>query len=112
MPMFLFSRNVRDISHADDFLARFRGNDAFAGGDKKHLIAAMDMHLVSCTSAEIHDGEIEVVAHLRRQQRLSRHGTPREQGTIRWFRRDGVRFRVPSLEHPPSRLWFFMHSHV
>jgi hypothetical protein len=41
MPVFLFRRNVRDISHADDFLVRFRGDDAFARSDKQHLIAAM-----------------------------------------------------------------------
>src|SRR5262245_34040419 len=38
------------------------------------------------------DGKIEVVAHLRRQQRLSCYVTTCEQGTIRWFRRDCVGF--------------------
>jgi hypothetical protein len=90
--MFLFSRNVRDISHADDLLARFRGDDAFAGGDEQHLIAAMGVHFVPGTGTEVDDGKIEVVADLRREQRLSRHGTAREQGTIRWFRRDRVGF--------------------
>ena len=46
MPMFLFCRNVHDIAHADDFLVRFCGDDTLAGSDKKHLIAAMDVHLV------------------------------------------------------------------
>jgi hypothetical protein len=53
----------------------------------------MDVHFVPRTGAEIDDGKIEVVAHLWRQQRLSRHGTAREQGTIRWFHRDGFRFK-------------------
>ena len=66
MPMFLFRRNVHDIAHADGLLARFRGDDTFARGDKQHLIAAMDVHLVPCTGTEIDDGKIEVVAHLRR----------------------------------------------
>jgi hypothetical protein len=74
--MFLFSRNVRDISHADDFLARFRGNDALAGGNKQHLIAAMRVHFVPGACAKIDDGKVKVVAHLGRQQRLSSHGTP------------------------------------
>jgi hypothetical protein len=90
--MFLFRRNVHDIAHTDNFLARFRSDDTFARGDKQHLIAAMGVHFVSGTSAEVDDGKIKVVATLRRQQRLSRHGTAREQGTIRWFRRNRVGF--------------------
>jgi hypothetical protein len=90
--MFLFSRNMRDISDADDFLARFRGDDALAGGNKQHLIAAMSVHFVPGAGAEIDHGKTKVFTHLRRQQRLSRHGTAREQGTIRWFRRDRVGF--------------------
>ena len=62
MPMFFLSWHVRNISHADDLLARFRGNDAFACSDKQHLIAAMDMHLVSGAGAEIDDGEVKIVA--------------------------------------------------
>jgi hypothetical protein len=93
MPMFLFRRNVHDIADADDLLVRFRGDDTLAGSDKKHLIAAMDVHFVPRTGTEIDDGKIEVVAHLRRQQRLSRHGTAREQGTIRWFRGNRVGFK-------------------
>jgi hypothetical protein len=50
------------------------------------------VHFVSRTGTEIDDGKIEVIAHLGRQQRLSRHGTAREQGTIRWLRRDRVGF--------------------
>ena len=92
MPMFLFRRNVHDIAHADDLLIRFRGDDTLARSDKQHLIAAMDVHFVPRTGTEIDDGKIKVVAHLRRQQRLSRHGTAREQGTIRWFCRDRVGF--------------------
>src|SRR5438132_10377882 len=92
MPMFLFRRNVRDISNADDLLARFRSDDTLAGSDKQHLIAAMDVHFVPRTGTEIDDGKIKVVAHLRRQQCLSRHGTAREQGTIRRFGGDCVGF--------------------
>ena len=82
MPMFLFCRNVHDIAHADDLLMRFRGDDALAGGDKEHLIAAMRVHFVPGTGTEIDDTQIKVVAHLRREQRLSRHGTAREQGAV------------------------------
>src|SRR5262245_34910397 len=92
MPMFLFCWNVHDIAHANHFLASFRGDDTLAGRDKQNLIAAMDVHFVPCTNTEVDDGKIEVVAHLRRQQRLSRHGAAREQGTICWFRGNRVGF--------------------
>ena len=59
MPMFLFRRNVHDISHADDLLIRFRGDDTLAGSDEQHLIAAMNVHFVSGTGAEIDDAKIE-----------------------------------------------------
>src|SRR5262245_16639651 len=90
--MFLFGWNVHDIAHADDLLARFCGDDALAGRDKKHLITAMDVHFVPCTNTKIDDGKIEVVTHLRRQQRLSRHGTAREQGSGHWLRGNCVGF--------------------
>ena len=92
MPVFLLRRNVHDVSWGDDFLARFRGNDTFADSDKQHLIAAMDVHLVPRAGAEINNGKIKVVAHLGGEQRLSRHGAAREQGTIRRFRGDCVGF--------------------
>src|SRR6266498_5882142 len=92
MPMFLFRRNVHDIAYADHLLARFRGDDTLARGDKQHLIAAVDVHFVPRTGTEVDDGKIKVVAHLRRQQRLSRHRTTCEQGTIRWFCGDRVGF--------------------
>src|SRR5919109_141478 len=85
MPVFLFRRNVHDIAHGDDLLVRFRGDDALAGGDKQHLIAAMGVHFVAGTGREVDDAQIEVVAHLRREQRLARHSTAREQGTTRGF---------------------------
>ena len=66
MPMFLFLGNVHDISHADDLLARFRGDDTLAGSDKQHLIAAMSVHFVPGTGTEVDDAKIKVVAHLRR----------------------------------------------
>jgi len=34
MPMFLFRRNVHDISYADYLPVRFRGDDTLAGSDK------------------------------------------------------------------------------
>jgi hypothetical protein len=83
---------VYDISYADNLLARFRSDDTLARSDKQHLVAAMDVQFVPRTGTEVDDGEIEVVAHLWRQQRLSRHGTAREQGTIRWFCRDLIGF--------------------
>ena len=82
MPMFLFCWNVHDISHPDHFLMGLRGDDAFASSHEQHLIAAMGMHFVAGTGREVDDAQIEVVAHLRREQRLSRHGTAREQGTV------------------------------
>ena len=36
-----------------------------AGSGKQHLVAAMDTHFISRTGAEVDDGRIEVVAHLR-----------------------------------------------
>ena len=92
MPMFLLRRNMHDIAHADDLLVRFCGDNTLASSDEQHLIAAMDVHFVPRTGTEIDDGKIEVVAHLGRQQCLSRHGTAREQGTIRWFCGDRVGF--------------------
>lgn len=66
MPVFLFRRNVGDIAHVDNLLARFRRDDAFAGRDKQYLIAAMGVQFVPCTGSEVDDTEIEVVARLRR----------------------------------------------
>ena len=83
MPVFLFRRNVHDIAHADDLLVRFRGDDALAGGDKEHLIATMRVHFVPGTGTEVDDAQIKVVAHVRCEQRLARHRTTREQGTVR-----------------------------
>ena len=106
MPMFLFLRNVHDIAHADDLLPRFRGDDTLAGSNKEHLIAAMGVHLVPGTGTEVDDGKIKVIAHLRRQQGLSCHGTTREQGTIRWFA--GISSGLSTfIGRPPSSLWFF-----
>lgn len=78
MPMFFFRRNVHDIAHSNDFLVGLGGDDAFASSDKQHLIAAMRMHFVPGTGREVDDAQIEVVTHLRREQRLSGHGTARE----------------------------------
>src|SRR5215475_10895904 len=80
MPMFFFCRNVYDISHTDDLLARFYGDDALAGSDKQHLIAAMGVHFVARTGAEVDDTKVEVVIHLRCQQRLSRYWTTGDNG--------------------------------
>jgi len=38
----------------------------------------MGMHFVPSTGREVDDAQIEVVAHLRREQRLSCHSTARE----------------------------------
>ena len=82
MPVFLFRRNVHDISHPDYFLVGLRGDDAFASSDKQYLIAAMGVHFVPGTGTEVDNAQIEVVAHLRREQRLSCHSTAREQGSV------------------------------
>ena len=66
MPMLFFRRNMNDISYGDDLLMRCRGDDTLAGGDKQHLIAAMDMHLVPRTGTEIDDAKIKVVTRLGR----------------------------------------------
>ena len=82
MPMFLFRRNVHDIAHLDHFLVGLRSDDAFASSDKQYLIAAMGVHFIPSTGCEVDDAQIEVVAHLRREQRLSCHSTAREQGSV------------------------------
>ena len=83
MPMFLFRRNMHDVSYADHLLVCFRSDDTLARSDEQHLVAAMNVHFVSGAGAEIDDTKIEIVTHVRRQQRLSRHWTAREQRTIR-----------------------------
>src|SRR5919202_4697598 len=92
VPVFLFRRNVHDMPHPDHFLVGLRGDDAFASSDKQHLIAAMGVHFVPGTGCEVDDAQIEVVAHLGREQRLARHGTAREQGAVGWFCGDLVGF--------------------
>ena len=82
MPMFLFCWNVHDIAHPDHFLVGLGGDDAFTSRHKQHLITAMGMHFVPGTGREVDDAQIEVVAHLRREQRLSGHSTAREQGSV------------------------------
>src|SRR3989454_10865285 len=82
MPMFLFRGNMHDIAWDDDLLLRFCGNDALARGHEQHLITTMSVHFVTRTRAEVDDAQIEVVARLRREQRLARHRTTREQGSV------------------------------
>jgi hypothetical protein len=38
----------------------------------------MGMHFVPGTGSEVDDAQIEIVAHFRREQRLSCHSTARE----------------------------------
>src|SRR2546425_9291530 len=52
----------------------------------------MGVHFVAGTGGEVDDAQIEVVARLRRQQRLPRHGTTREQGCVYGLSRDLVGF--------------------
>src|SRR6266571_2196616 len=75
MPMFLRRGNMHDIAWDDDLLLRFRSNDALARGHEQHRITTMGVHLVTGTGAEVDDAQIEVVARLRREQRLPRHRT-------------------------------------
>jgi hypothetical protein len=42
----------------------------------------MRVHFVPGAGRKVDDAQIEVVAHLRREQRLSCHGAPRKQGSI------------------------------
>src|SRR5437899_6283972 len=42
----------------------------------------MSVHLVTRTRAEVDDAQIEVVARLGREQRLPRHRTAGEQGSV------------------------------
>src|SRR4029453_10431721 len=48
----------------------------------------MRVHFVPGTGAEVDDTQIEILARLRRQQRLPRHGTTGEQGSIDGLSRD------------------------
>src|SRR6267142_576212 len=82
MPMFLFGGNVHDIAWDDDLLLRVCGNDALARGHEQHLIATMSVHFVTRTRTEVDDAQIEVVARLGREQRLPRHRTTGEQGSV------------------------------
>src|SRR6266478_3473233 len=70
MPMFFFRGNMHDIAWDDDLPFRFCSDDALARGHKQHLITTMGVHFVTGTGAEVDDAQIEVVACLRRQQRL------------------------------------------
>src|SRR3989454_7657259 len=88
VPMFLFRGNVHDIAWDDDLLLRFCGNDALAGGHEQHLITTMSVHFVTRPRAEVDDTQIEVVARLRREQRLPRHRTTGEQGSVHGLSRD------------------------
>src|SRR2546426_8907163 len=88
MPMFLFRGNVHDIAWNDDLSLRFCGNDALARGHEQHLITAMSVHFVTRTRAEVDHAQIEVVARLRREQRLPRHWTTGEQGSVHGLSRD------------------------
>src|SRR5439155_16847076 len=88
MPMFLFRGNVHDIACDDDLLLRFCGDDALTRGHEQHLITAMSVHFVTRTRAEVDDAQIEVVARLRREQRLPRHRTTGEQGSVHGLSRD------------------------
>src|SRR6266850_8219614 len=82
MPMFLFRGNVHDIAGDNDLLLRFCGDDALAGGHEQHLITAVSVHFVTRPSTEVDDAQIEVVARLGREQRLPRHRTAGEQGSV------------------------------
>src|SRR5882672_1143175 len=88
MPMFLFRGNVHDIAGDNDLLLRFCGDDALAGGHEQHLITAVSVHFVTRPSTEVDDAQIEVVARLWREQRLPRHRTAGEQGSVHGLSRD------------------------
>src|SRR3989442_8024153 len=92
MAMFFFRGNMHDIAWDDDLLFRFCSNDALARGHEQHLITTMGVHFVPGPGAEVDDAQIEVVACLRRQQRLPRHGTTREQGSVHGLSRDLIGF--------------------
>src|SRR5206468_12002612 len=88
MPMFFFRGNVHDIAGDDDLLPRFGGDDALAGGHEQHLITTVSVHFVTRPRAEVDDTQIEVVARLGREQRLPRHRTTGEQGSVHGLSRD------------------------
>src|SRR6266508_421180 len=104
MPMLLFRRNMHDIAWDDDLLLRFCGNDALARGHEQHLITAMSVHFVTRTGAEVDNAQIEVVARLRREQRLPRHRTTGEQGGVHGLSWDLAGF-MHFHSHSPLRLW-------
>src|SRR5262245_48974875 len=66
MPMLLLRWDVHDIAGGDDLLFRFRRDDALARGHEQDLIAAVRVHLVPGTRAEVDDAQIEILAGLRR----------------------------------------------
>jgi hypothetical protein len=70
MPRFS-PRICNDITEGDDLLFRLCRDDALARGHKEHLIATMRVHLVPGPRAEVDDTKVEILAGLRRQQRLS-----------------------------------------
>src|SRR5262245_32973452 len=82
MPVLLFRGDMHDVAGDDDLLLRLRGDDAFARGHEQHLITAVRVHLVTRTRAEVDDAQIEVLARLGREQRLARHRTAGEQGSV------------------------------
>src|SRR5206468_1269440 len=92
MPMFLFRGNVHYVAGDDDLLLRFCGDDALAGGHEHHLITTVSVHFVTRPRAEVDDTQIEVVARLGREQRLPRHRTTGEQGSVHGLSWDLARF--------------------
>src|SRR6266478_4753878 len=59
-----------------------RARSPRSGAHHPHLITTMSVHLVARTRAEVADAQTEVVARLRREQRLPRHRTTGEQGSV------------------------------
>src|SRR5262245_4810236 len=92
MPVLLFRGDMHDVAGDDNLLLRLRGDGALARGHEQHLITAVRVHLVARARAEVDDAQIEILARLRREQRLPRHRSSGEQRSVHRLRRDLARF--------------------
>src|SRR5215468_3722579 len=84
VPVFLMCRDMHDIANRDFLLLRLGGDNAGARRHKQHLITTVGVHFIAHTRWEVHNPEIKMLAHLRRQNRLSAD-LACEQWTRGWF---------------------------
>src|SRR5690349_22424541 len=104
MPVLLLRRDVHDVARGDDLLLRLRRDDALARGHEQYLIAAVGVHLVPGARTEVDDAEVEILAGLRRQERLPGHRATGEQGRVDGFG-GNLRGLVDLHGYPPFEGW-------